>query len=126
MSATMTDTSSKIIPYSIERESPNGAYTDTSNIIIDYGCVEQTRLDSEFIIYIIQFMYEFCSEEYGHGIKITSYDDFCDKFHEESGSVRDIPLFKINYFEDNSWKEWNIDEHSDDIYSKYMKFYYTS
>lgn len=21
-------------------------------------------------------MYEFCSDEYGHGIKITSYDDF--------------------------------------------------
>lgn len=66
-------------------------------------------------------MYEFCSEEYGHDIKITSYDDFCDKYWE----ITEIRIrgwynvFRVYYFE-TKWIEWNIEDYKDEIYVSYV------
>jgi hypothetical protein len=66
-------------------------------------------------------MYEYCSEEYGYGIVIKSYDDFCDKYWENHEfTIKDwYPVFRVDYF-DNEWIEWDITKHKEQIYTSYV------
>jgi hypothetical protein len=65
-------------------------------------------------------MYEFCSEKYGHGIKITSYHDFCEQYWKiKEISLENFYVFYIKYFE-NDWKEWNVEDYKEEIYISYV------
>jgi len=68
-----------MIPYVIEHSNPS-YYIKKNNINTTYYSSEKDKLNENIIISIIEIMYEFCSEEYGEGMKITSYDDFCYKY----------------------------------------------
>ena len=50
-----------------------------NNIFTTLDCIEKNKLNETFINTIIQFMDEFCSDDYGHGLRINSYDDFCEQ-----------------------------------------------
>ena len=112
-----------MIPFCIEQAFPNDD-SRNNNIMTTYDFCKKDNLDQKIINYIIEFMDEFCSEDYGHNIKIISYDDFCDKFwkinqYRINGWNQ---IFRIYYFE-KKWKEWKIDDFKDDVYIKYIDKY---
>lgn len=109
-----------MISYCIEQVFPSDDERN-NNVISTYDSCKKDELTQKIINYIIEFMYEFCSEDYGHGIKIISYDDFCNKFWEINGFKINgwNQLFRIYYFE-KKWKEWKIDEFKEEIYIKYI------
>jgi len=119
-----------MIPYVIEQARPNEHYRN-QNIIIKYGYCEKDDLHKEIIEHIIEIMYEFCSQEYGHGIEITSYDDFCQSYwlsYEFSMYGYGDTIFSICYFENDKWNEINLhnDEYKEKIYNSYVKKYINS
>ena len=113
-----------MIPYSIERISPSDDIRD-SNICTIYGCIEKTKLNQMIIDFITEIMYDFCSKETGYNIQITSYEDFCIQFWKITEfQVRSwYYIFKIYYFE-NEWIEWNIEEHTEQIYTTYTNTFF--
>jgi hypothetical protein len=67
-------------------------------------------------------MFEFCSKKYGHGIDITSYDDFCEKWwSRQDRELINIPIFEIYYFENDEWKAWKTYDNEKEIFEGYMK-----
>jgi hypothetical protein len=66
-------------------------------------------------------MYEFCSEKYGYDIRITSYHNFCNQFWEIAGYEINYwqEIYKVFYFENNKWVEWDISENANEIYNFY-------
>ena len=109
-----------LVPFVIEHAVSNGSYTDQPNIFTEYSCISKDQLHQTFIDEIVEFMYEFCSAEYGHGIEITSYDDFCEKYYDENCRVDDVPLYIMRYFVDGEWHIWEPNTHSIDIYRNYI------
>ena len=109
-----------MIPYYIQQASSSDDVRD-ANIYITRGSCVKSNLNEMIINHIVNEMYEFCSEEYGHNITITSYDDFCDKYWQ----IKEIhirgwyDIFRIYYFE-NDWIEWNISDYKEEIYNKYL------
>ena len=69
-----------MIPYTISRILPSLAYNENKTVSICCYLVSANinKLISNAINYIIEYMYEFCSN--GYGIDITSYYDFCEKY----------------------------------------------
>jgi len=119
-----------MIPYVIEQARPNDDYRG-KNIIINYGYCEKDNLDKEIVDHIIEIMYEFCSEEYGNGIEITSYDHFCQLYwlsYEFSLSGYGNNMFRIGYFENDKWNKIDLDnsEYREKIYNSYVKKYINS
>jgi hypothetical protein len=111
-----------MIPYIIKQARP-AYYTDYDNVIVNFGSTSHIEnLDKVIIDYIVDEMYSFCSEEYGHNINITSYSDFCEKYWE----MLKIKLkywdsvFEVYYFE-NKWIDWDITAYQDKILSAYME-----
>lgn len=110
-----------MIPYYIGQACSSDDLRE-ANIYQTRGSCVKSKLNEMIISHIVDFMYEFCSEEYGHDIKITSYDDFCDKYWK----IKEIPLrwwyniFRIYYFE-NDWIEWKISDYKEEIYNEYVK-----
>jgi hypothetical protein len=45
-----------------------------------YDYIEKNKLNETIINFIIEFIYEFCSDKFGYDIEVTSYKDFCNKF----------------------------------------------
>lgn len=113
-----------MIPYCIHYASAVDDERD-NNIFITNECCEREKLNATLISTIIQFMYEFCSEEYGHGLTITSYDDFCQKYWQLQGfQIRGwYWIFRIDYFLDDLWIPWKIEDHAQDIYKAYQNKY---
>jgi hypothetical protein len=108
-----------MIPYVIEQSNPSDDIR-YNNIDTSYYSSEKDKLNENIIINIIDIMYEFCSEEYGHGIKISSYDDFCDKYWKiKEIYLENCYVFYIKYFE-NDWKEWNVEYYKEEIYNSYV------
>ena len=108
-----------MIPYVIERSNPSDDI-DKRNIDTNYYSSEKDKLNETIITSLIEIMYEFCSEEYGHGIKITSYDDFCYQYWKTMEfKMENFYVFYINYFE-NDWKEWNVEDYKEEIYISYV------
>ena len=108
-----------MIPYVIEQSNPSDDVRE-SNIDTHYYSSEKEDLHEHIINNIIHIMYEFCSEEYGHNIKITSYFDFCEQYWK----IKEIGLgnyyvFYIKYFE-NDWKCWNVEDYQEYIYNSYV------
>lgn len=112
-----------MIPYFIQQANSSDD-TRCNNIYTTYNCSEKDTINEHIIHYIINIMYEFCSDKYGHNIKITSYDDFCNKYWKIKGNIIDgwYSIFRIYYFE-NNWIEWNIEDHKEQIYISYINNY---
>ena len=112
-----------MIPYFIEKATPRDDISD-NNIMTYYDCSEKDKINKKIIDYIIEVIYEFCSKDYGHNLKIISYEDFCNKYWKIAEfTIKDYNyIFKIYYFE-NEWIEWNIIDYQEDIYNSYMNKY---
>lgn len=112
-----------MIPYFIEKASPRDDISD-NNIITYYDCCKKDNINKKIIDYIIEFMYEFCSKDYGHNLKITSYEDFCNKYWKiaEFTIKNYYYIFRVYYFE-NEWIEWNIIDYHEDIFNSYLNKY---
>jgi hypothetical protein len=109
-----------MIPYVIEQANPSD-YLKDSNIITTYYSSEKDKLDKNIIISIIDIIYEFCSDEYGYGIKIISYNDFCYQYWKiKQIKMDNFYIFNIKYFE-NNWKNWNVEDYKEEIYISYVK-----
>jgi len=111
-----------MIPYFIQRATPCDDIRQ-DNIYTSPGFSEKDNMENEIITTITTFMYEFCSEKYGYDIKITSYDNFCNQFWEIAGYKITYwqQIFKVFYFENNEWIEWDILEHAGEIYDFYTE-----
>ena len=109
------------IPYVVEIAMYQDGYSNQSNIHTHYEYAEKDYLDKHIINYIVTLMYEFCSPDYGHGIEITSYDDFCKNWWKLRGKITDAPVLQIRYYVNNNWCEWNIELHKNDIYEYYYE-----
>jgi hypothetical protein len=109
-----------MIPYYVQNAFPNDDMRN-SNIHIEHGCIEREKLNEKIISIIIEFMNDFCCEDSGHDIKITSYKDFCEKFWEiaEYKISGWYYVFNICYFEDK-WIEWDIEKYQHQIYNEYL------
>lgn len=108
-----------MIPYIIEHSNPSDNM-NKRNIDINYYSSEKDKLNETIITSLIEIMYEFCSEKYGHGIKIISYDDFCYQYWKTMEyKMENSNVFYIKYFE-NDWKEWNIEDYKEEIYISYI------
>ncbi len=106
-----------MIPFVIEQ------LNNYANIITTYDKCEENIINDKIIKHIIDNMYEFCSEEYGHNIKINSYDDYCNKYCNINDiSTKNVyDIFNVYYFQNNNWILWNINDHKDEIYNSYTK-----
>jgi len=110
-----------MIPYFIQEAHPDEDCR-IQNIYTQFNFCKKDELNDTIIHCITSIMHEFCSESYGHGIKITSYDDFCHQYWK----IHEIKIkywysvFKVHYFFDNQWIEWNVEDHKDQIYSTYL------
>jgi hypothetical protein len=111
-----------MIPFVIQYIFPRDHITKC-NVVTRYGsCNEKELLNENFFKFIANFMYEFCTDYYGDGFIITSYDDFHNKFWSVNwDEVKDwLDIFKIFYFESDKWIEWNVKEHQDAIFQYYV------
>jgi len=115
-----------MIPYTISRVFPSSSYNNTRNCSIGYYvCDNINDLIIDIIAEIVEFMYEFCSNEYGHSIEISSYFDFCNKWWNfQECIINDDYIFEIYYFQNNTWIEMNITDYNDEIYKAYVKYVY--
>jgi len=108
-----------MIPYVIEQARP-GDNLEDSNIITTYYSSDKEKLNENIIYNIIDNMYEFCSKEYGYGIKIISYDDFCEQYWKiKQIKMNDFYIHYVYYFE-NEWKYWDIEDYKEDIIISYV------
>ena len=116
---------SEIIPYVIEHSYPSDDI-DERNIDTSYYSSEKDKLNETIISSLIEIMYQFCNEEYGNNMKITSYDDFCYQYLKKMEIKMDnFHVFYIKYFTPlqrckNEWKEWNVEDYKEKIYISYV------
>lgn len=112
-----------MIPYYIQEAFPSDDMRN-NNIVITNDFCKKDNLNEKIINFITEFINEFCNEDYGHGIKIDSYNDFCNKFWQLNGlKIYDWNnIFRIYYF-DKKWISWNIELYKDDIYNNYISKY---
>jgi hypothetical protein len=113
-----------MIPYTITRVCPSSMYTHSENVSIEYSVCENV---SEFIHnvtrHIVEFMYEFCSEKYGHGIDIVSYSDFCSQWWtKQECNMNNFYIFEVHFFQNNTWDTLNITNYHHKIYDDYVKY----
>jgi hypothetical protein len=109
-----------MIPYVIEQSNPSDDIR-VPNIDTHYYSSEKDKLNENIINNIIQIMYEFCSDKYGYGIKITSYHDFCDKYWKiKEIGLENFYIFYVKYFENDWKKDWIVEEHKEEIYNSYI------
>jgi hypothetical protein len=107
--------------YYIENINPKDN-SSNEKIITTYNYIDENKFHNEIIYFIANFMYDFCSEKYGHDIKIDSYDDFCIQFCKIEDKIKYLEnIFKVYYLNNNNWIEWNIDENKTEIYDYYQK-----
>lgn len=112
-----------MIPYVIECANPSDDMR-YSNIDTIYDSCEKDKLDETIIKYIINYMHEYCSADYGHNLEITSYNDFCEKYWNiKEYIIKDwYIIFNVMYFE-NKWIQWDVNEHIKQIYITYVNTY---
>jgi hypothetical protein len=109
-----------MIPYVIEHSNPSDDIKE-SNIDIHYYSSEKDKLNDNIINSLIEIMYEFCSDIYGIGMKIKSYDDFCYQYWNTMEiKMKNFYVFYIKYFE-NDWKDWNVEDYKEEIYISYVR-----
>ncbi len=105
-------------PYVIEHSNPSDDIKER-NIDTYYYSSEKDKLNENIINSVIEIMYEFCSDDYGHGMKIISYDDFCYQYWKTMEiKMENFYVFYIKYFE-NDWKDWYVEDYKEEIYISY-------
>lgn len=112
-----------MIPYYIQHAYPIDNMRD-NNIDTENGCVENEKINETIINSIIEFMNNYCCEETGHNLQITSYIDFCEKFWKNGDYIISgwYFIFNVYYFEDK-WIEWDVEKYQDLIYFAYLNKY---
>ena len=109
-----------MIPYVIEHSNPSDDINER-NIDTSYYSSEKDKLNENIINRVIESMYEFCSDEYGNCMEITSYDDFCYQYWKKMEIKMDnYYVFYIKYFE-NDWKYWIVEDYKEEIYISYVR-----
>ena len=111
-----------MIPFVIEQARPNDD-SRHNNVIVNFNSVKNMKeLNEDIINYIVSEMYDFCSEEYGHGINITSYSDYCEKYYKtiQIKLLYWNGVFEVRYFT-NEWINWDVYENNDKIMIAYNK-----
>jgi hypothetical protein len=113
-----------MIPYTLSCLLPSSSYTENENVTTCFlMCEHRDELLNEIITDINEYMYEFCSKEYGYDIEISSYDDFCEKWWNlQECKMVNFYIFEIHYFDNNCWNILDLKEHSDEIYKEYVKY----
>lgn len=110
----------------LELARPSDDQRDCNVITSYHHSSEKKKLTETVISNLIDVMYEFCSEEYGHGIEIASFDDFCHQYWErKQRQLENCPVFSIHYFdfEKGEWKCWNVEKFKNTIYIAYVHKY---
>ena len=114
-----------MIQFTITSVYPSNTYTTTKNAYTDHLVSSNKEdLEKNIIDIIVEFMYEFCSKEYGHNITITSYDDFCEKWweYQECFMYLHKDIFEIKYFENEMWKDFQLDiDFKNKIYHTFLE-----
>ena len=91
-----------------------------------YSSTNIENLDNDIIEKLALHIYEFCSDEYGCGITIDDYNDFCNKYWKNSEFGCCIKyyeyVFEIYYFANNEWFNWDINNHKMEIFDAYVCF----
>jgi hypothetical protein len=86
------------------------------------------NLKDAIIAKIIIIIYQICSQEYGFGINIHSFEDFCEKYWKNTEYGCNISFYKyvfqVYYFANDCWNEFNVIQYQNEIYDAYV--YYTS
>lgn len=108
-----------IISYILVQPDPTYNY-EYGNKHVSCDCIEDDDMDSHFIDYISTHMYEFCSKKYGHGIDISSYDEYCEHYWENQDYKMKCPVFEFRFFKNNVWSVWNVDDYTNEIYASYL------
>jgi len=111
------------IPYYIQRVRPNNDVRYNNIINIAKHSAKKVNLDEDIIDFIVVDMYDFCSDIYGYGIQISSYEDFCNKYWElQDCQIQGwLHIYQVYYFENNVWMQWNIEDKFSKIYEKYVE-----
>ena len=110
-----------MIPYVIQQSRPSDL--KNYNIITTCRSSDKDKLNENIINFIVDVMYEFCSDEYGYGIKIISYDDFCHQYWKiKEIKMDNFYIFRVTYFE-NNWKPWFMEDYKEDVYKTYVNKY---
>ena len=107
-----------MIAYIIEQARPSDDLRNYNNIVSYYSSKKDT-LNEKIIDNIIDIMYDFCSDDYGYGIKIISYDDFCDKYWKIKEFQMNDYVFDVYYFE-SDWIKWRLEDYKEQIYNSYI------
>lgn len=116
-----------MIPYTISYLLPSSTYTESENISVSYLVGEnRNEIIQNVIKDVVEYMYEFCSKEYGYGLDVASYYDFCEKWwKEQECKMENFYIFEVHYFDndDNCWNKLEIKDYEDEIYDAYIKKY---
>lgn len=110
-----------MIPIVIQQAVSN-EYKEDTNIHVTFHTCEKTDMDKFIIRYITSIIYEFCCEEVGNNIQISSYEDFCFKYWTivSTQPTYWFFIFKVYYF-DKKWIEWHVLDHREKIYNSCVK-----
>lgn len=109
-----------MIPYILIQPNPICNY-EYGNKYTESDCIEDDIMNDHFIDRISTDMYEFCSKKYGHGIDISSYDDFCEHYWKQKDYKMECPIFEFRYFKNNVWYIWHVEDYNNEIYASYLK-----
>ena len=109
-----------MIPYVVSEPTPG----NPSEIYTSYGVCEDYTLTAHLIKTITEIMYEFCSADYGHGLTITSYADFCQQWWDKQFSfmpnTHNTPFYAVHYYWRGEWMEWKTEDHELELYWAYV------
>ena len=108
-----------MIPYVVTE--PNPGHGRSANMHTSYGVCEDYTLTAHLTSAIAEIMYEFCSKEYGHGLQINSFQDFCTQWWEKQDYVMpNTPFYAVHFFWRGEWQEWKTDEYELELYHAYL------
>ena len=112
-----------MIPFTLSRLSPSVTYADHENVVTFWDTrTSKTDLILHVIKEINVFMYEKASKKFGHGLTLSSYDDFCKQWWSfQECTMSRFHIFEVRYFEDERWNELRIEDYAADIYAEYVK-----
>jgi hypothetical protein len=125
---------SNIIPYTFTCVNPS-CRLDYPNVNTTHSWTDKVDIGSLnmfFIKKIADLMYEFCSEIYGYGIHITSYDEFCSEYWKRQDGpiineyyyICEYMYYDPNINDRDYWKLWHPRDHKDEIMKVYNELYF--
>ena len=112
-----------MIPFTLSRLSPSVTYADHENVVTLW---DTSTSKTDMILHVIKeisvFMYEKASKKFGHGLTLSSYDDYCEQWWGlQECTMGNFQIFEVHFFEGGQWNELCIEEYAADIYTEYIK-----